>query len=60
MKKLPLSNVLEQNIRKAIDETPGINQVSESQYADAVLEALDILICGFEMRRQELRDREEE
>ncbi|WP_437230112.1 hypothetical protein SH661x_001789 [Planctomicrobium sp. SH661] len=45
---------LEKNIRKAIDATPGIMDVSERDYCDAVLDAIGTIRFGLNMRLEEL------
>lgn len=58
MSKLSIS--LERNIQKAIDQTPGVNDVDELSFVEAVLEALGCIEVGYEMRPEELTEVEED
>lgn len=51
-----LVDALEQAIRNAISEAPGIMDVTEHAYCEAVLAAMDAIRVGIEMRKHEIEE----
>lgn len=47
---------IEEAIRQAISNVPGLKTIPESEYVQYTLEALAGVSCGLEMRKQELGD----
>lgn len=45
---------IELAVRDAIHRIPGLSNISEAEYCEAVSDALDVIKTGVEMRAQEL------
>ncbi len=55
----PIVNLIENAIRDGISKTPGINKISELDYCIFVLEALELVRFGVQMRLEELEAEDE-
>lgn len=51
---------IEQAIRKAVDSVPGLGDIPEKDYCEAVLDAIDTYKFGVDMRLGELNELDEE